>query len=81
MTSMHQCSTTKIKCFVCGRNICEECMTVSKDSLRCQFCEKAFKKQSPMPKPLSPKMTLALATTFISFMMIKFLNIISVCMT
>jgi hypothetical protein len=81
---MHKCPDSKIRCFDCNSVICQECMAVTKDSLRCKNClEKgaAKGKQTAARRQAASKGVLALATTFYSFVIMTFMNIMSFCLT
>lgn len=81
---MHKCVDSKIHCFDCNKTICEQCMSISTDSLRCVECDRRAKKKPAAvarKKLMSSNMALGLVTTFYSFVMIKFLNMLSFCLT
>lgn len=77
---MHKCPDSKIRCFDCNSVICQDCMAVTKDSLRCKSCTDKEKRPAAR-KAASSKGVLALATTFYSFIMMTFLGLISFCVT
>lgn len=75
---MHKCAKDDIHCFDCGVVICRECMSVTNDALRCKACDKKTTRKVQQIVVRPNPVQLGAATTFFSFVIIKFMNFIGI---
>ena len=79
---MHKCPDDKIKCFDCRKVICQECMVVDVNSVRCASCVDKGSKAPKSKKPASkvpPNVALVLSAMVYSFVIAKFFNLAGIC--